>query len=168
MNPITNEEMADTLNGLVKINNDRMTGYQQVATEIDDTSLRVVFENMVNESVNFAENLGAYVRDFGGTPVTGGTLAGTIHQGWINVKDALVGNNREAMLESCEFGDKAAIEAYETALATDAITQNSELKTVLNGQKSSITQSLQVIKSISRSKTATNTQAERQTLGNTY
>ena len=164
MEQVTNEAIADTLNGLVKINNNRVEGYQKVAEEIKDESLRVVFDNMVNESVNFAENLGKYVRDFGGTPATEGTLAGIIHKGWLNIKDAVSGSDREALLGSCEFGDKAAIEAYETALATDAMVQQSELRDVLNGQKSSLEQSLRVIQSINRSKT--NTEAERETLEN--
>ena len=164
MEQVTNEAIADTLNGLVKINNNRVEGYQKVAEEIKDESLRVVFENMMNESVNFAETLGSYVQDFGGTPATEGTLAGIIHKGWLNVKDAIMGSDREALLESCEFGDKAAIEAYETALATDVMAQQPELRGVLNGQKSSLEQSLRVIQSINRSKT--NTEAERETLEN--
>ncbi len=150
MEQIKNEAVADVLNGLIKINNDRITGYKLVETDMIGQTLQGTFESMMNESVNFAENLGPYVRDFGGTPATDGTLAGSIHQGWINVKTAILGKDREAILNSCEFGDKAAIEAYEAALQTDEIKNHAELSSVLVRQRASLAQSLRVIENINR------------------
>lgn len=151
LNQDTIEKVVDILNGLLHINNDRIAGYHQAAQEIKDEDLQIVFSTMLNESVNFAENLAAYIRDMGAEPTTKGTIGGNIHQAWLNLKAAIVGNDRAAILASCEFGDSSALQTYDEALATEEIYNNEELRGVLQRQRENLENSLKIIQSISTS-----------------
>lgn len=156
------QKVIDILNGLVQINNDRITGYHQATHETTQEDLEKLFTSMLNESVNFAETLAAYIKEMGGEPAVSGTAPGIIHQAWLRFKEALTGNDRTTLLESCEFGDKAAIEAYEAALQNDAIQQDEELKGVLVRQQSDIQSSLKILQTLTpRTNT---TQAEQDAL----
>ncbi|WP_428653152.1 ferritin-like domain-containing protein [Runella sp.] len=157
-----NQNVINTLNELVQINNDRIAGYHQASHETKDGDLEQLFTSMLNESVNFAETLGAYIREMGGEPATGGTTGGHIHQAWLDFKTALTGNNRIGLLESCEFGDKSAIEAYITALKEEAIQQDEELKGVLFRQQAAIESSLKIIQTLTPR--TNSTQAEQAAL----
>lgn len=157
-----NQQVIDILNGLVKINNDRITGYHQASQETKAEDLEQLFTSMLNESVNFSETLAAYIKEMGGEPSVHGTATGAIHQAWIKFKEALTGNDRTALLESCEFGDQAAIEAYETALHNEAIQEHEELKGVLVRQQADIQSSLKIIQTLTPR--TTTTQAEQAAL----
>lgn len=155
-----NQKIVDILNGLVQINNDRIVGYHQASQETKDTDLEQLFTSMLNESINFAENLEAYIKELGGQSTSKGTTKGKIHQAWLNFTAALLGNDRDALLTSCEFGDKAAIEAYEAALQTKEIQQHEELSGVLLRQQENIESSIKIIKTLHRR----NTEAEQNAL----
>jgi uncharacterized protein (TIGR02284 family) len=143
-----NQKIISVLNGLVQINNDRIAGYHQASQETKDSDLEQFFTSMLNESVNFAENLEAYIKELGGQPTVSRTAKGKIHQAWLNFKAALPGNDREGLLSSCEFGDKAAIEVYEAALKTKEIQRHEELTGVLLRQKVTIENSIEIIKTL--------------------
>lgn len=157
-----NQKIIDILNGLVQINNDRIVGYHQVSQNIKDADLEQLFTGMLNESINFAENLEAYIKDLGGQPTSKGTTKGKIHQSWLTITEALLGNDRDALLTSCEFGDKSAIEVYEAALKTEEIQQNEELTGVLQRQQANIESSIKIIKSLHHR--ITGTEAEQDAL----
>jgi uncharacterized protein (TIGR02284 family) len=144
----TNQKVIDILNGLVQINNDRIAGYHQASHETKHEDLDLLFTSMLNESINFAETLAAYIKEMGGEPAVSGTATGAIHQAWLKFKEALTGNDRTALLESCEFGDSSAIEAYDAALKENVIQQHEELKGVLLRQQTDIQSSLKVIQTL--------------------
>ena len=55
-----------------------------------------------------------------GNPEDDGTTAGAIHRGWINLKEAVVGRDDEAIVNSVESGEDYLKEKFEAALnATD-------------------------------------------------
>jgi uncharacterized protein (TIGR02284 family) len=157
-----NQKVIDVLNELVRINNDRISGYHMASQETKDSDLEQLFTSMLNESINFAETLEAYIQEMGGKPVGSGTAKGKIHQAWLNFKAALLGNDREGLLSSCEFGDKAVAEAYQAALKIKEVKQKEEINGVLLRQQANIESSLKIIQALNpRSKS---TQAEREAL----
>jgi uncharacterized protein (TIGR02284 family) len=139
------------LNQLIEINYSRIDGYKKAASDIDGGDLQGLFQGMVNESSGFADALADHVEKFHGTPTTETTFAGKIHQVWLDFKAAISSNNRETILSSCEFGDKAAIAAYEAAMKLDKVDASPELTLLLMAQKSSIEESLKIIQSLKNS-----------------
>ena len=116
------EKVVEVLNDLIEINNDRVQGYEKAVKETDtkDADLRMLFEEMASESRKYANELIQHVAGTGNEPADGTTLKGKIYRVWMDVKAGFSGNDRKAILASCEFGEDAAQKAYEQALASDA------------------------------------------------
>lgn len=117
-----NEKTAEILNDLIKINNDRIEGYNKAISELDaeGADLKVLFEGMKAESAMYKQELANMVTKLGEDKATGTRLDGKIYRAWMDVKATFSGNTRKAVLESCEFGEDAAQKAYRSALASDS------------------------------------------------
>lgn len=139
------------LNQLIEINYSRIDGYKKAAEDIDGGDLKGLFQGMVNESSSFSGDLAAHVVKFHGEPTTESTFMGKVHQVWLDFKASISSNNRETILSSCEFGDQTAIKAYDTALALDKVQASPDFMSLLNAQRSSISESLKVIQSLKSS-----------------
>ena len=160
--------LLTALNELIEINYSRIDGYKKAADDIDGGDLKGLFQGMINESENFADDLTAHVEKFGGDPATGSTFTGKIHQVWLDFKSAISSNNRETILSSCEFGDQTAIKAYDTALALDKVQASPDFMSLLNSQRSSISESLKVIQSLKSSEHSATSEQEALTNQSKY
>lgn len=116
------EELVEVLNDLIKINNDRIEGYERAAEEAKDVdiTLKAVFNKMADESRKYVSDLTSHINSLGGDTETGTTAMGKIYRAWMDVKAAVTGNDRHAILASCEYGEDQAQRAYQKALASDA------------------------------------------------
>ena len=134
-----NEKTAETLNDLIEINNDRVRGYERASkeTETKDVDLRALFDDMASTSRRYANELSQYVRQAGEEPAEGTTARGKIYRAWMDVKATFTGNDRKAILASCEFGEDAAQRAYDTALSSDAELP-AEVRQVIMEQKTNL------------------------------
>jgi len=112
------EKIINVLNDLIRINNDRIEGYEKAADEIRDTAnadMKTIFFQYAEESRMFKEDLQNAVLRLGGEPAKATTASGKIYRAWMDVKAAFAGNDVKAALESCEFGEDAALRAYRVA-----------------------------------------------------
>jgi len=143
----TNENLIEVLNDLIRINNDRVIGYEKASDEAKDidVDLRATFARMAEESRRYAAELTQEVVKLGGEPATGTTNSGKIYRVWMDVKATFSGNSRQAILENCEFGEDSAQKAYDTALKSDA-EMTAEARQLITNQKSSLKTSHDVIK----------------------
>lgn len=117
-----NEQTVEVINDLVKINNDRIAGYQRAISETKDldVDLKGMFEGMIRESEQYKTELIGALGRLGGSADTGTTISGKIYRAWMDVKATFTGSSRKAILENCEFGEDAWRRAYESALSSDA------------------------------------------------
>jgi uncharacterized protein (TIGR02284 family) len=143
----TNENLVEVLNDLIKINNDRIDGYEKALEEVKDIDLdlRGLFQKMANESRENVAELSREVASLGGEIATGTTNSGKIYRVWMDIKATFTGHDRTSVLESCEYGEDAAQEAYEDALSTDA-DLSVEIRQIITDQKSSLKESHDLIK----------------------
>jgi len=143
----TNEKLTEVLNDLIRINNDRTTGYEKASAEVKsiDVDLQATFNKMANESRKYAAELTNEVQRLGGEPATGTTNSGKIYRVWMDLKATFSGKDRQAVLESCEFGEDAAQKAYKEALASDA-EMSAETRQVITDQQASLKTSHDIIK----------------------
>jgi len=116
-----NERTIEVLNDLIRINNDRVEGYEKAVRETDEkhVDLRNIFHRMADESRNYSTELTDKVRRLGGEPAGGTTASGKIYRKWMDVKSAFSSSERKSVLEECEYGEDAAQKAYEKALDPD-------------------------------------------------
>lgn len=142
-----NETLAETLNDLVKINNDRITGYEKAAEQTDhiDVDLQAIFHKMANESRTYVGELNEKIVSLGEDAAADTTVSGKIYRVWMDVKNLFTGSDRQSILSSCEFGEDAAQKAYNDALHTEA-EMNAETRQLIMDQKDSLKTSHDLIK----------------------
>ena len=118
-----NKKVAEVLNDLIQINNDRITGYERALKELKDDSsdLKTLFENYIDQSRNFRNELGTEVQVLHEKMDDGTTGSGKIYRAWMDVKAVFTGHDRHTVLENCEFGEDAAQKAYKSALNTEGL-----------------------------------------------
>jgi uncharacterized protein (TIGR02284 family) len=142
-----NEKVTEVLNDLIKINNDRVEGYERAVedTRDKDVDLQAIFHRMADESKQYASELESEVRKTGGDVATDTTVSGKIYRVWMDFKSAISGKARKSILESCEYGEDAAQKAYEEALKSDAELP-AEIRQVIVNQKAALKTSHDTIK----------------------
>jgi uncharacterized protein (TIGR02284 family) len=143
----TNEKTAEVLNDLIRINNDRIEGYNRAADELEqkDVDLQAIFRQMTAESRSYVNDLGKYVALSGEKQETDTTFRGKIYRTWMDVKATFTGKDRKSILASCEYGEDAAQKAYDTALSSDAELPT-EIRQLIMDQKNSLKRSHDIIK----------------------
>jgi uncharacterized protein (TIGR02284 family) len=144
---MANDKLIETLNDLIRINNDRIAGYEKAAEDARDidVDLRSVFSRMAEESKQYAAELTQEVVKLGGEPATGTTASGKIYRVWMDVKATFAGHDRQSVLDACEYGEDSAQKAYELALKTD-VEMPADIRQVIMNEKSSLRTSHDVIK----------------------
>lgn len=144
---MANTTLAEVLNDLIRINNDRVEGYEKAISETGeiDLDLQAIFTKMAGDSKDHVRELSTVVTALGGHPAEGTTVSGKIYRTWMDVKSAFSAEERTSVLELCEFGEDAAQKAYEAALASDA-DMSTEVRQMITGQQKSLKTSHDVIK----------------------
>lgn len=107
-----------TLNDLIEVLKDGEQGFKTAASDVKVPELSQVFTRYAVQRAEFASALQARVLALGADVETSGSVAGSIHRGWINLKSALSTNEPRAVLAEAERGEDAAVAAYRKALDT--------------------------------------------------
>jgi len=115
----TTKSTCGLLNKLIRINNDRVEGYEKAAALINDMQLKSIFNSFANESRNFRNELIVEVTKRGEQPLEGTTASGKIFRAWMDIKAALAVKDRQAIVSACETGEEAALEEYAEVLKSD-------------------------------------------------
>ena len=118
---INRADAGDTtaLNTLIGTLIDSVEGYQKAAADTDNTRYAEMFNARAQERQQALTGLQAAVARLGGNPEDDGTTAGAVHRGWINLKEAVVGRDDEAIVNSVESGEDYLKEKFELALKAD-------------------------------------------------
>lgn len=135
-----NEKIVSHLNQLVEINNDRMEGYERAISETEDADLISLFTNMAAHSRSYRSDLAREITSLGGEPTEGTKNSGKLFRAWMDIKAALTGRDRKQILNSCEFGEDAALETYKTVLEDEDGTLTEDLRRMVEMQKSELQQ----------------------------
>jgi len=105
-----------TLNTLIGTLVDSIDGYQKAAAETSNSRYAEMFNARARERQQAVTRLQATVARLGGNPEDDGTTAGAAHRGWINLKQAVLGNDDEAIVNEVERGEDYLKEKFEAAL----------------------------------------------------
>ncbi len=128
------EKSIDVLNTLIEINNDRIEGYETASEETEEQDLKMLFGQFAQTSNRCKQELLNEVNKLGGEPVEGTRTTGKFFRVWMDVKAALTGNDRKAILNSCEYGEDVAVETYQNALKNNQSDITSDQYALLNAQ----------------------------------
>lgn len=107
-----NTKTIEVLNKLVRINNDRIEGYQSAIKETIEEDLKAMFSRFAQTSHKCKNELVDEIITLGGTPDEGQHAAGRFFGVWADMKVALEEHDRKTIFDSCEFGEDMTIGTY--------------------------------------------------------
>ena len=113
----SNDDVISTLNNLIETCKDGQNGFQTAAEGVQNSNLKSVFYEFGQQRAKYVGELQGLVRELGGDPENSGSVAATLHRGWINIKSAVTGQDDAAILNEAERGEDIAKNAYEKATA---------------------------------------------------
>jgi uncharacterized protein (TIGR02284 family) len=111
-----NDNLISTLNTLIQTCKDGAEGYREAAQGVNSSDLRDLFTRYSQQRAQFTTELQDEVRKLGSEPETSGSIAASLHRSWINIREALQGNDESAVLNECERGEDSAVDSYQDAL----------------------------------------------------
>jgi uncharacterized protein (TIGR02284 family) len=116
---MANEEVISTLNNLIATCRDGQHGFQTAAEGVTSGTLKELFYGYSRQRARFVGELQDEVRRFGGDPENSGSVAASLHRGWIDIKAAVTGRDDDAVVAECERGEDSAVSNYRAALVID-------------------------------------------------
>lgn len=130
------EKAIEALNTLITINNDRIEGYETASKETEEHDLKTLFAQFIATSQKCKQELVMEVNTLGGKAAEGTKTSGKFFRVWMDVKAALTGKNRKAILNSCEDGEDEANDTYQDVLDNESEHLNVHQQTMIFKQKS--------------------------------
>lgn len=143
-----NEKTIDVLNSLIKINNDRIEGYETASNETEELDLKTLFAQFISTSLKCKQELYAEINILGGEIAEGTTVSGKFFRAWMDVKAAITGKDRKAILDSCEYGEDEALDTYDDVLENDVEHLSVEQQSMIMGQMSRLKEDHDHIKAL--------------------
>jgi uncharacterized protein (TIGR02284 family) len=110
------EEIVDTLNDLLESCRDGEYGFRECAEHARSEDIKVLLHRHSGECRAAGLELQTLIRQLGGKPDDGGSMAGALHRGWVSVRATLSAYSDQAMLNECERGEDAAVARYRKAM----------------------------------------------------
>lgn len=111
-----NDNVISTLNNLITTCKDGENGFSTAADGVENADLKTLFHSYSTQRGQYAGELQSEVRRLGGDPQKSGSVAATLHRGWMNIKSAVTGKDESTIIAECERGEDSAMKNYEEAL----------------------------------------------------
>ncbi|TYB77096.1 ferritin-like domain-containing protein [Bizionia myxarmorum] len=138
------KEVGDKLNALLEKNYDAEKGYKKAAENTENVALKNHFNRKAAERYDFGHQLKSEIKNFGQEPDKGGSVTGSVHRAWMDVKAVFSADNEESMLEEAIRGEKASVEEYNDVLNETNLPAST--RDIVLKQKNTISQELNTIK----------------------
>lgn len=133
-----NKKTIDVINSLITINNDRIEGYDTALQASEELDLKTLFAKFIATSQECKQELVTEVSKLGGEPAEGTKTSGKFFRAWMDVKAALTGKDRKAILNSCDYGEEKAQDTYDNVLEDDREHLSADLQNKIVSQRSSL------------------------------
>jgi uncharacterized protein (TIGR02284 family) len=107
---------------LVETLKDGENGFASAAEKLRDgdrPEWATTLQRLSQQRADFHREIVALGHDYGEDVDESGTLAAKVHRGWISLKDALTGDDPDAVLKAALTGEDHAVNEYEKALQQD-------------------------------------------------
>jgi uncharacterized protein (TIGR02284 family) len=146
-----NDDVISTLNNLIETCKDGQNGFQTAAEGVKNGELKTLFLGFSQQRAQFAGELQNEVRRLGGDPEQAGSVAATLHRGWINIKSTVMGEDEGAVIAECERGEDSAVKNYKDAL-NQTLPQN--LRGIVENQYTQVQSAHDRIRSLEKASSA--------------
>ena len=110
-------KVTDVLKNLIETCRDGQKGYAEAAAHISaNHSLKQFFREQSTERGRFLSELTQEMQTYAKDVDTSGSISGTLHRTWLEIKGNVTGGDDHAILETVEQGEDYAKKAYEDAV----------------------------------------------------
>lgn len=129
----THKDTVNVLQGILEKNYDAEKGYKKAMQDAKNPALKGFLQKQAAQRSHFATAIDKELRDLGETPKESGSVTGSLHRAWIDIKSSVSGNDDEAVLEEVIRGEKASVDEYEDVMNNNTLAPqiNSVLQTQL-------------------------------------
>ncbi|HEX8775854.1 MAG TPA: PA2169 family four-helix-bundle protein [Pyrinomonadaceae bacterium] len=148
------DNAISTLNNLIETCKDGQNGFQAAADGVKNNDLKTLFHTYSRQRAEFAGELQAEVGRLGGDAEKTGSLAASLHRGWIDIKSAVTGEDENAVISECERGEDSAVRNYEDALREQDLP--ADVRAIVERQFAQIKEAHDRIRSLERATGAGN------------
>src|SRR5262245_32520475 len=100
-----NDDVIATLNELIATCRDGEEGFRTAADTLRNPELRSLFLTYAQQRADFRAELEAEILRLGGDPSTRGSVAGSLHRGWMSLRSAVAGITDQALIAEAERGE---------------------------------------------------------------
>lgn len=145
MNDYT-EKIGEHLNDILEKHIDANKGFEKAVDNTKNSMLAGYFKSKAAERSGFITDLRAELAHYGGKFKESGSVAASVHRGWMDVKALFSSDDDESMLEEAIRGEKAALKEYDEALEPGELPETTAI--LLRKQRDGINAGLQKIKSL--------------------
>ncbi len=136
--------MNTLINDILALLADSRKGYQEASERAEDATVKLHLSELSMARTQLIDDL-ARASD---EDPAGGTLKGSLHRAWIDVRDALSSTENANILRECERGETYLADRYKDALEDPGIADS--LKTLLEKQRNEVVANLSVISAMRR------------------
>lgn len=143
-----NDNVISVLNNLIETCKDGQNGFQTAAEGVKRSDLKTLFGQYSQQRAKFAGELQAEVLRLGGDPTETGSVAATLHRGWIDIKSAVTGQDENAVISECERGEDSAVANYKDALADQNLP--SDVRSIIERQSAQVKEAHDRIRNLER------------------
>ncbi len=137
---------TQVLTDLIRINYDRIEGYQAAKKELDemDEDMNDLFTEMIGQSRHFLAGLKSELMKAGEKNMNGNMATGHLYSNWVDINASINNNEWYHILNAFELKENAAQKAYEAALCVTGLTE--DMQSMIGLQKSELWDSYFLIK----------------------
>jgi uncharacterized protein (TIGR02284 family) len=111
-----NDKAISVLNSLIETCKDGELGFKTAAEGLKSSAIKSKFHEYSRQRGEMARELQNEVRRLGGDPEKSGSVSGSLHRGWLDIKSVVTGKDDHAIVAEAERGEDVAKSAYESAL----------------------------------------------------
>lgn len=116
--PEMQEKAREAMNKLLSISRDSAEGYEEAAENVENQIYQDMFRDYAEQRRNFVFELTHKLNEYGETPDDGGSLLGSIHHAWLNLRETFTSGD-SAVIAECNRGEEAAMDIYQEELQED-------------------------------------------------
>src|SRR5437763_1900982 len=111
-----NQQLVGTIKKLFEMCKDSETGFGLAARHAEDAELKALLQDCAEQRAQLAAELQGELARLGAHDVKSGTIGGTLHQAFTEIKSAFTGGSDQARIAECERADAEAVKHFEEAL----------------------------------------------------
>jgi uncharacterized protein (TIGR02284 family) len=111
-----NDNAISILNNLIETCKDGELGFKTAAEGLKRADIKAKFLEYSRQRGEMVRELQSEVRRLGGDPETSGSMSGSLHRGWLDIKSVITGKDDHAIVAEAERGEDVAKSVYENAL----------------------------------------------------